>query len=115
MLGVDSLKEKSGELALRRRFLRERLETAGKATDAGTKFLEPLPAESSNETKRRYAPYDFFAKVRGNETLDRLNTFLSGGQRSQVDSQSKQKADGASKTGDGSVTFPELDFSNGEG
>lgn len=110
-LGVDSLKETSGELALRRRFLREKLESENKTGPTEPpQYFEPLPAESSNEAKRRYAPYDFFAKVRGNETLDRLNTFLSGGQRSQVDTQSTQKS-----LGDGTVTFAELDFSNGEG
>ncbi len=111
-VGVDTLKEKSGELALRRRFLREQLTTDEKPNDDTSKFFEPLPAESQIEAKRRYAPYDFFAKVRGNESLDRLNSFLSGNKQTgkPIENQSPNKAGGSR-----SVSFAELDFSNQPG
>ncbi len=127
-IGIDGLREKSGELTLRRRFLREQLEDTGKEATESTTYFEPLPAESipldgtthsANLAKRRYAPYDFFAKVRGNESLDRLHAFLAQAKppktqvvlaqrKSELETQSMEKNAG------GGVLFPELNFSSRE-
>ena len=107
-IGIEGLQEKSGELALRRRFLREQLETHRPAA-TGTEnevYFEPLPTESqASPNGARSSPYDLFAKVRGNESLDRLSSFLA----EPATRSGRQTA--SPKGGHFSVTFSELDFS----
>ncbi len=111
-IGIEGLKEKSGELALRRRFLREQLETRRpkKANDpAGETYFEPLPTESTAPAAR--APYDFFGKVRGTESLDRLASLLNRPGRNEKKGKPDAEWNDSSATLS-KVTFTELDFSS---
>ena len=50
---------------------------ATRSKPEGEVYFEPLPTESSVGRSGRQSPYDFYAKVRGNESLDRLSSFLA--------------------------------------